>query len=230
MNHLGIDEIFSVLENPTRRRILGLLSMETHYPLQLARELGISQQAVGKHIKVLEEHGLIRSFEEPSDIGGPPRKYYIPIHCFSMRIDMGPGVFETSYLEREGRKMSSSILIDKKEAPSRSTGQRTEVLKRTEMLKKISRELKILNSALETIENERMKLLNRREELLESAGTIVGTLIPNYIERRLIYHLIEEGPTPMEEISERFDRRIKQLRKLQEGIEEQYGLNWLFGD
>ena len=99
-----IDEIFRVLENPTRRQILRLLSQETHYPLQIARELGISQQAVGKHIRVLEDHGLIRSFEEPSSVGGPPRKSYVPTRRISMRVDLGPGMYQTSFSTRKPRR------------------------------------------------------------------------------------------------------------------------------
>ncbi len=82
-----IDDIFRILENPTRRQILRLLSQETHYPLQIAKELGISQQAVGKHIKVLEDHGFIRSFEEPSSIGGPPRGAFVPTPRIRMPVE-----------------------------------------------------------------------------------------------------------------------------------------------
>ena len=41
-----VDELFYLLENPTRRRILQLLSVERLYPLQLSREIDVTQQAV----------------------------------------------------------------------------------------------------------------------------------------------------------------------------------------
>ena len=52
---VGFDESLSILENPTRRSILRHLVKEPHYPLQLSELLDVSQQAVVKHLKVLEE-------------------------------------------------------------------------------------------------------------------------------------------------------------------------------
>ena len=51
-----VNELFYLLENPTRRRILELLSREGHYPLQLSKEMSVTQQAVVKHLNILEEH------------------------------------------------------------------------------------------------------------------------------------------------------------------------------
>ncbi len=259
---LNIDDLLMVLQNPTRRRILELLSQETHYPLQISRELGISPQSVMKHLKVLEEHGLVRSFEESSDSGGPPRKYYAPIKGFSIRIDAGPGLFDTIIIERKGGKRADR---------SRSRGQHPELKENAgrgdtdsgntgrgdtdsgnagrgdtdsgntgrgnaereagiEKLKELSCEIKRLENEIERIEKNRLQLLNQRERLLESAREIVIDMIPDYMERRLIYYLLEEGPTSMEDISEVFDRRIKSLRALQREIERRYGLNWLFED
>jgi len=41
MNSEELDTIFSVLENPIRRKILAKLAEEQHYPLQLSKELNI---------------------------------------------------------------------------------------------------------------------------------------------------------------------------------------------
>ena len=51
---VGFDESLSILENTTRRAILRHLVKEPHYPLQLSELLDVSQQAVVKHLKVLE--------------------------------------------------------------------------------------------------------------------------------------------------------------------------------
>ena len=100
--HMDIDEILSVIENPTRRRILRKLSTDTNYPLQLSRELNISQQAIMKHLVVLENAGFVKSFEEKSDRGGPPRKVYEPRRKFSIRIDIGPNTYDEKVYRYEG--------------------------------------------------------------------------------------------------------------------------------
>ena len=53
------DTALSILENRTRRSILEHLVREAHYPLQLAELLGVSQQAIMKHLKVLEDAGFV---------------------------------------------------------------------------------------------------------------------------------------------------------------------------
>ena len=44
-----MDTILAIVENPTRRRILQAVVREPHYPLQLSKELGISQQAYSQY-------------------------------------------------------------------------------------------------------------------------------------------------------------------------------------
>ena len=45
-----VDELFYLLENPTRRRILQLLSVERLYPLQLSREIDVTQPVSYTHL------------------------------------------------------------------------------------------------------------------------------------------------------------------------------------
>lgn len=223
---LNIDDLLWVLQNPTRRRILELLSQETHYPLQIARELGISQQAVMKHLKVLEEYGLVRSFEEPSDTGGPPRKYYAPVKGFSIRIDAGPGIFDTVIIERKANKKTEPH----KQEYYHGFRERKKEEINIQKLKKLACDIRRLDNEIEEMETQRLKLLEERERLLESAREMVSRMVSDYMERRLIYYLLEEGPATVEDLSETFDRRIKSLKKLQQEIENRYGLRWLFED
>lgn len=92
--HIELNRILSVLENPTRRKILRKLSTDANYPLQLSRELHISQQAIMKHLKVLEDAEFVVAYEEKSDLGGPPRKVYTPRKRYSIRIDIGPSTYD----------------------------------------------------------------------------------------------------------------------------------------
>ena len=73
---VDFDEALNILENKARRAILKRLAKEPHYPLQLSELLEISQQAVVKHLRVLEEAGFVESEKVPSVKGGPPKKMY----------------------------------------------------------------------------------------------------------------------------------------------------------
>ena len=93
MTDYTLDQILAILENPTRRRILQKLSRERHYPLQLSKELRVSQQAITKHLKVLEDFHLVKCRPEKSDSGGPERKCYVASYSFSLMIDCAPNLF-----------------------------------------------------------------------------------------------------------------------------------------
>jgi DNA-binding transcriptional ArsR family regulator len=51
--------IFEVLSDPTRRKILDLLSVRERLVGELVEEIGLSQPAVSKHLRVLREAGLV---------------------------------------------------------------------------------------------------------------------------------------------------------------------------
>ena len=73
---VGFDEFLSILENKSRRDILELLTKEPHYALQISELLHISQQAVVKHLDILETAGFVSVEKVPSEKGGPPKKIY----------------------------------------------------------------------------------------------------------------------------------------------------------
>ncbi|MEA3557778.1 MAG: helix-turn-helix domain-containing protein [Candidatus Thermoplasmatota archaeon] len=99
---MALDRILSILENPIRRKILQRLSRDSNYPLQLSRDLGVSQQAIMKHLKVLEDSDFVVSYIERSNKGGPPKKVYVPRKRYCIRIDIGPSTYAAdfhSYME-----------------------------------------------------------------------------------------------------------------------------------
>ncbi len=90
----SIDELLDAIENQTRREILKRLVEGRRYALQLAKDLRISQQAIVKHLDLLEKYNIIkRAGTEKSEMGAP-RKLYEVNKSFSIVIDVAPGIFE----------------------------------------------------------------------------------------------------------------------------------------
>jgi DNA-binding transcriptional ArsR family regulator len=56
--HISIERVLHALGDPTRRRILELLTERPYSVSHLARPLGITLTAVGQHLQILEESGL----------------------------------------------------------------------------------------------------------------------------------------------------------------------------
>jgi DNA-binding transcriptional ArsR family regulator len=54
-----IDAVFSALGDPTRRRVVRLLSRGPSTATELANDLPISRQAIAKHLSALDEAGLV---------------------------------------------------------------------------------------------------------------------------------------------------------------------------
>ncbi len=90
----AIDELLNAIENQTRREILKRLAEGRQYALQLAKDLRVSQQAIVKHLDVLERSKIIRRAGTEKSAMGPPRKLYEFNRSFSIVIDVGPGIFE----------------------------------------------------------------------------------------------------------------------------------------
>src|SRR5574344_2682985 len=100
---MDLDVLLSMIENPTRRKILESLVKMPRYPLQLSKELGISQQAVMKNLSVLEKNGMVVSYRESSSIG-PERTVYEPNSEFTLIVDMRNGMFSARKVEPYGER------------------------------------------------------------------------------------------------------------------------------
>lgn len=173
-----LDSVLTVIENPARRQILEALVREPHYPLQLSKELGISQQAVVKHLKVLEENGLVESYTEKSDLKGPQRRKYYPIQTFSIVVDLGPNLFNAELISREHAD---------------EEGESQDVSELRDRMKKIEDELDILNA-------RREELLAEKEKLLQCARETTSS-IPDYMVRKIIHEFILHPECNMNDIA-----------------------------
>jgi DNA-binding transcriptional ArsR family regulator len=54
-----MDEIFTVLADPTRRHILELLAERERSVVELVAAFTVSQPAISRHLRVLRENGLV---------------------------------------------------------------------------------------------------------------------------------------------------------------------------
>ena len=61
------DLLLDVLGNETRR-ILNLISHEPMYFNQLSKEMQTGRQAISRHVKILEDTGLIESYAMRSEL------------------------------------------------------------------------------------------------------------------------------------------------------------------
>jgi DNA-binding transcriptional ArsR family regulator len=56
-----VESVFEIIAEPNRRAILGLLVLSEQSVGEIERQLGMSQPAVSKHLRVLREAGFVES-------------------------------------------------------------------------------------------------------------------------------------------------------------------------
>ncbi len=189
---MDLDVLLSMIENPTRRKILGSLVKMPHYPLQLSKELGISQQAVMKNLSILEKNGMVVSYRESSSIG-PDRIVYEPSSEFTLIVDMRNGMFSARMIEPKGERKDVDI-----------------------------EGLKDMRSKVEDIDRELEQLERRYSELMRERESIIASVISKqegYAQKSLAYEILNEPRRSMEELSKDLNARLDVIEEMTDGIE-----------
>ena len=164
-----IDELLSIIENPTRRRILEYLTREPSYPLQLSKELGISQQAVMKNLALMEQTGMLMSHPEESSMG-PTRTVYAPSRQFTLMIDLHGNMFTT--------RLISTGIVDSGQSGSVDTEAAIERLKQ-------------LDSKIEELDRERASLLDERDSVMNAINSSIRD-VEDPVKRKELYRQLDE--------------------------------------
>ena len=208
-----VDELFYLLENPTRRRILQLLSVERLYPLQLSREINVTQQAVVKHLRILEQHGLVKSRDEPSS-RGPNRRVYTPSREVSLHIDVGPSTykqkaetdFDISSLSEQNRRVLDAV------AESRHMDSKA----RMDLLSRGSEDLR---KSINDVEDERRSLMALVGELNREITSTAHSAECTYEERRLLHHILHNKDYTIEGAAASLGLREAEIRLVLESLQ-----------
>lgn len=217
MDDTTLDDFLRILENPLRRRILAKIAKESHYPLQLSRELRVSQQAIAKHLDILERFGLVKCEREPSTLGGPERKTYCNIRRMSLTIDIGPSLFSTDFRSLSGDRAVSNEYKKFRERIETALKEDNPRMR----LKRVSKVAREMDKIIEELEEKRASLLRMKDAALGIAYSAVEKLSEDYNERRVLYHLINEKDMRVDALSESLDLREESLRKILDKLREE---------
>ena len=217
-----LDALLSALENPTRRKILERLARESHYPLQLSKELGVSQQAVVKHLRALEVCGLVTSAEEKSDLGGPNRRAYRAKQHLSVQIDVGPSLFHAEMRPMEEAPARLPEYAWAGEAVRRAKGEKDP----RRRVRLIADAIRRLNRELDGVEERRSFLLKLKDAAMREAQGSVEDVLASYEERQVLYYFLDEGGPTLDRIAEALDLREKVVEDMIRRIGREFPLKW----
>ena len=190
--------ILDILGNSTRRRILILLSKEPLYFNQLSKIIGIGQQSILRHMKILEESGLIETYTQESNLGAPDRKYYRLASTFSLNMafsrdgfsirnntikELRYKEFEKLYKEYE---KSISEYYNKKNKNFHRIGLLLDLFKNS--LSKIEKEITDYESKINDLQALRQLILQDIHK--------IGNDNFEFLERRILYSFLDKNIPP----------------------------------
>ncbi len=211
-----LEMVLSVIDNPIKRKIIQKLSEEPAYALQLAKELGLGQQNVNKHLKNMEMGGIIENVgvESPA---GPKRKLYTIKKFYSMRIDFAPNLYSESLKCFDDQKEWSE---DKKslEEFEKRLGRISDSSQTGEKLDKLNVFISDIEDQVELIEKKLFKLLYIRNMAMKEAHLSMGDMTIQ--ERRVMYRILDQKNVTCEVISEQLDMRETTVDEVIKGLKE----------
>lgn len=197
--------ILDILGNDTRRKILGILSQEPMYFNQLAKEIGVGQQAILRHLQALEDNGLIETYAEKSDLGAPDRKYYRLSTSFILTISLSEDDFTvTNKKIAELRNKESRKYYNNLNSISKNMGVALSSLQ--ENLARIEQEISNLESPLNDLRALKQLILHKLHE--------IGMDSFEDNERKVLYKIVVDSPTSVAELSELIDIKESSLRAI----------------
>jgi ArsR family transcriptional regulator len=207
----NIDVLLDVLGNDTRRRILQLLADEPRYFIQLSRDLGVSQQAVLKHLEILESHGFVTSYAEESSLPAPKRKYFqLNMSCMlAIGITRDAVDFVLQDIPHKGEDE-----IDQKELKllSKSVAELEEIEDAQETLEVSDHLLKEINAKLRELTEVEIFLLRMKQRINRVAHKKIRESFDEELHRQILYSTIGEEKQPnVDQLSAMLDTREKEI-------------------
>ena len=216
-----IGEFLDLLGNSTRRRILLLLANEPRYFIQLSKELGVSQQAVLKHLFLLENSGLIVSFRAKSNLSAPDRKYFKlnkPIYM-SIGITGNSMDIKMESLEDTNNNQDKMFLETTEIKHEQHDYDITRIIKETVL------KLQEINKQMINLENEKVSLLKEKQQVLQKAHQIIQESLDEDLARKILYsRLNSTNRFNLEKLSEELNTREKEIKNIIKKLEDRFSV------
>ena len=199
----NLDTVFRILGSSTRRRVLGLLSEEPMYFNQIAREVGVGQQSVLRHLSALRSAGFVKSFAEKSGRGAPDRKYFRIDSSFTMSFSISEDDFSINHTATDfAANKEAGRILDDVAGMSDDTGAAIEYLHNS--LQRIDEEIAELERRINGLREVRQAYLRQTH--------IVGRNRFDPVQRRTLYSVLADNLASVGLISDRIGESDGRVR------------------
>ena len=216
---LNLDLLLRILENPIRRSIIERLSQEPNYPLQLSKDLSLGQQLVAKHLKIMEDSGLLKSTIASSP-AGPQRRMYELGKSVSITINVAPHLFRQDMvffnIEPESDRLSEDI--------ASFISRRNEIqsfLEKEDKINPCADILSDIDDKLEELEEERLLLLFIRNSVMQEVSKTISQ-INDAEARRVLHKAVDEHHKSAAHIAQALNLREERVQRAIQKLREEF--------
>ena len=166
-----------------------------------------------KHLRILEQHGLVKSRDEPSS-RGPNRRVYNASREVSLHIDIGPSTykqkaetdFDISNLSEQNRRVLDAV----------SESRHMDSKARMDLLSRVSEDLR---KSIRDVEDERRCLMALVGELNREIISTAQNAECTYEERRLLHHILHNKDYTIEGAAASLGLREAEVRLVLESLQ-----------
>src|ERR687897_1196437 len=173
---------------------------------QLAKEIGVGQQAILRHMKALEDIELVASYSERSNLGAPNRKYYRLNSSFSLTISISQDSFsiENHKIEQYRHKESDKFY---REYDLLTQGDDGETLKGLQAnLVNIEKEITNLDSRLNDLRALKQLIVHRLHKIARDN-------FEEEFERKILHTIMDEAPKSISELANKLNEKPPYISK-----------------
>ncbi|MBK5133872.1 ArsR family transcriptional regulator [Candidatus Bathyarchaeota archaeon] len=215
----NLDILLKILENPIRRKIIERLSQEPNYTLQIAKELGLGQQLVAKHLKLMEKCGLVKSNIQSSPTG-PQRRVFGLVKSLSITVDVAPHLFKQDI-------MFFDLTPDEQQIPETLESlikRKNRIVAYSDWKDKINPFAKLLSDIdlkLEILEDERMFLLSIRNSIMREVSKVIQK-INDANARRVFHQALDEHDQSIRKLSQALNLREEIVKQVIQKIKRDF--------
>ena len=173
---------------------------------QLAKEISIGQQAILRHMKTLEDIGLIESYAEKSNLGAPDRKYYRLNSSFSLTICLSDDAFsiENHKIEQYRYKESDKFYEEYDLLAQEDDGETLNQLQSN--LTKIEMEISNLDSRLNDLRALKQLIVSRLHKIAKDN-------FEEEFERKILHTIVGDSPKSVSELANKLNEKQSNVTK-----------------
>jgi ArsR family transcriptional regulator len=209
-----IDVLLDVLGNETRRRILQLLADEPRYFIQLSKDLGVSQQAVLKHLEILERYGFVMSFQGDSDYAAPKRKYFQLNRSCMLAIGITNDAVQFVFHDISQESGKDSFKQNELKSVQKGVAELEREKDHSKIVVMSDALLREINQRLRDLAATEISLLRLKQKITRTAHEAIRESIDEDLQRQILYSSIGEEKRPdVNQLSERLDAREREVQE-----------------